>query len=151
MRERDGEMVLAVALVIWAVFGILIFRSGKEQGDVLQRVSFYLYKKINMWSRPGNGMKRRDNQVVRDLISLHPGGSPDLLLQEYHVAKIRILFLIVLAGSGIAACAEAANSMDGIGIVEGLLSRPEKQQTILLEASVEDAGKMWQKRQLHWM
>ena len=134
-------MVFAIVLITWGMFVILIFRSGKEQGNVLQRVSLYIYKRIHMWRPLGNGMKRRDNRVVRDLISLHPEGSKDLLLQEYQVAKIRILLLILLAGNGIAACAEAARGAESIWVAEGMISRPKEQQTIILEAVVEDAEK----------
>ncbi len=135
---RGEKMVLVAAMVIWVTFVTLIFRSGKEQGDVLQRVSLYVYKKINMWKLPGKGRNGRDTQVLQSLISLYPGGAPELLLQEYHVAKIRIILLILLAGSGIAGLADGVKSSEGMLTAEGALRRPRTQQTMMLEATVNE-------------
>jgi len=136
---RGDKMVLAAAITVWVTFFILILRSGREQGDLLQRVSLHVYKRIHIRKLPRRERKGQHTQVLQSLISLHPGEPPALLLQEYHVAKIRIILLILLTGSGIAGLADAAKGSAGILEAEGRLSRPKRQQTIMLEASVEDS------------
>ena len=133
-------MILAVVLAIWGTFLLLAVWSGKGQGDILQRVSMYLYKKMNVLSIAGKRIKLKNGQLVQSLIALHPGESPDLLLQEYHVAKIRILLLILLVGSGIAGCADVVKN-GGASVNEaGVLVRPRGQEPVNLEARVEAEG-----------
>jgi len=134
-------MILMVVLVIWSMFLLLAVRSGKGEGDILQRVSLHLYKRMHIWGVTGKWMKERNSQLVQTLISLHPGEMPDLLLQQYHVAKIRIMVLILLAGSGIAGCADVALNGDSIVDGAGVLVRPREQETVNLEARVEAEGK----------
>ena len=133
-------MILAVVLVIWGTFLLLAVRSGKGQGDILQRVSLHLYKKMNIWSMAGKGIKGKGGQLVQSLIALHPGEAPDVLLQEYHVAKIRILLLILLVGSGIAGCADVVKNGKDFVNGAGVLVRSSGQETVNLEARVEDEG-----------
>ena len=134
-------MILAAVLVIWGMFLLLAVRTGKGEGDILQRISLYLYKKMHIWGVTGKWMKERNSQLVQTLISLHPGEMPDLLLQEYHIAKIRIMVLILLAGSGFAGCADVARNGESIVNGTGMLVRPGEQETVSLEARVEEGGK----------
>lgn len=134
-------MILAVVLVLWGIFLALAVRLRKGKGDILQRISLYFYKKIHIWGMAEKRMKQRNIRLVQTLISLHPGEAPEILLQEYHVAKIRILLLILLAGSGIAGCADVVkNGVDSVNAA-GLLVRPREQETVNLEARVEADGK----------
>ena len=89
-------MILVVVLVLWGIFLALAVRLRNGKGDILQRISLYLYKKIHIWGMAEKRMNQRNTRMVQTLISLHPGESPEILLQEYHVAKIRIVLLILL-------------------------------------------------------
>lgn len=138
-KELEGvaDMVWVVMIVMWGLFLVCIFRGRKEQGDILQRASMYLYKKISRLILGRKSRKAQDGQVRQQLIALHPGKEPVTLLTEYYIGKIRIVILILLIGSSIACCSQFVTEEEGISLVDGILERPKEAQTVTLEAVVE--------------
>ena len=132
-------MVFGAGIMIWGLFGVLCLCSKKEQGNVFQRISMYIYKKISMWKMTQK-LLVQNMQVTQNLAALHPGEMPEKLLSEYHVEKIRIVILMLLVGSGIACCVDISAGSEGILAGEGIIRRPTERQTVVLEATVTEGG-----------
>ena len=132
-------MVFGAGIMIWGLFGVLCLCSKKEQGNVFQRISMYIYKKISMWKMTQK-LLVQNMQVTQNLAALYPGEMPEKLLSEYHVEKIRIVILMLLVGSGIACCVDISAGSEGILAGEGIIRRPTERQTVVLEATVTEGG-----------
>lgn len=92
----DG-MVLGVCIVIWVALVVLAVCSKREQGNLLQRMSIYLYKLCCMHRLP---LIERQ-QVSKDLERLHPGVSGRELQLDYYIEKLQLVVLILLVGSAL--------------------------------------------------
>lgn len=127
-------------MIIWGLFALLGFRSQKEQGRLSERVSIYIYKKLNTicWLR--HFLNRHMELVQRTLISLYPGQSPANLVTEYYVTKIRIVLWILLAGSILSFCTVWVGNSETWLRDSGIVERKEESGEVLLEALID--GKM---------
>ena len=88
-------MIVGVCLVIWGALGLVVVLSKQEQGDLLQRMSSFLYKFCCVHKLPI--VERR--QVSVDLGRLNPGRSERELQMDYYVEKLRLVLLVLLVGS----------------------------------------------------
>lgn len=88
-------MTIGVCSVILGLLGLLAVLSRKEQGDLLQRMSCFLYKFCCVHKLP---IVERQ-QVSVDLGRLHPGSSERELRIDYYTEKLRLMLLVLLAGS----------------------------------------------------
>ncbi len=135
-------MTIAITILVWIGFVCLIFRTKGEEGDVLQRVSTRLYKELCINKLFGSNMKTRDRQLMQNLAALHPGEASARLLVEYYTGKIRIVLIILLAGSGLACSAEIAGGASDVVVYQGVVNRGNATQTVKLEAEVEAEGEI---------
>jgi len=90
------------AVIIWAMWLLLLILSRREAGDLWHRPFLYIYKKGCMLPFVKSYIQSGERQIVKNLISLHPGGTPMQLLTEYYVEKLRLVIGILLMGSMIA-------------------------------------------------
>lgn len=88
-------MVLGLCLVILASLALLAFLSRREQGELLQRMSSFLYKLCCVYKL---GLVEKQ-QVGADLERLHPGMSARELQMDYYVEKLRLVILVLFLGS----------------------------------------------------
>lgn len=130
------EMIWLTVAVIWGMFVWCVIRARKEQGNVLQRTSTYIYKRICIWGLTKKKIRMQDRQVRQTLASLHPGKEMAVLLTEYYTGKIRVMMLILLIGSGVACLSKLAGEGE-LMLSDGVLSRPNKKQTVALQAVVD--------------
>ena len=129
-------MTIGLSMMFWGLLAGIALFSRKEQGDLLRRMSTWLYKKLSISQILQVYMRRQSRQVQQTLVCLHPGESPAQLLMEYYIGKIRIVLLILAAGSLLACGAELAKDTSRVQVVQGIVSRGEEEQTIMLEVSV---------------
>ncbi len=82
-------------MLIWGALGLVAVVSKQEQGDLLQRMSIFLFKFCCVHKLPI--VERR--QVSVDLGHLNPGRSERELQMDYYVEKLRLVLLVLLVGS----------------------------------------------------
>lgn len=127
-------MILGVTLVILALLVGLAYLSRKEEGDLLARMSFYLFKFccIRRFPIVDKG------QVRADLERLYPGASKREVQMEYYVNKLRLFLTVLLAGCllTLVLCIKTAmENGQGIASVDrGEVG--EGEQEVLLSATV---------------
>lgn len=87
-------MVMGITIGLLILFMGLACFSGKEEGDLLSRMSVYLFKIccVRRWSMVEKG------QVRTDLEHLYPGASKREAQMEYYVNKFRLCLLVLLVG-----------------------------------------------------
>lgn len=112
-------MVLGVCMAIWAVLGLIAVLSRKEQGDLLQRMSCYLYKQGCVHKVPL--LERR--QVNVDLERLNPGMAGRELQMDYYVEKLRLMVLVLLVGSVLTGMLSLKIELDSRWGLERMLER----------------------------
>jgi len=134
-------MVFVMVVLVWSLFGACVWFSRKEQGNLLNRMSFWLYKKCSTLPLLQDYFRKQDQKVLQILVLLHPGEAPVSLLQEYYTGKIRLVMCILAAGSLLAAGAETAGLIEAEGIVNGQVTRAQAPRSLILEASVEEDGR----------
>lgn len=86
-------VVFGVTVLLGYVFLGYVTREG--QGDMFRRMGSFLYDicYVKGWFVTNN------RGVINDLERLHPGRSGEALQKNYYVEKLRLLLLIVLAGT----------------------------------------------------
>lgn len=99
---------------------LLVCLSRQEEGNLLKRISVYLYKKGCIHRVP----LLNAHHVQRDLESLHPGQSGLLLQGEYYIRKLQLLLLVLCVGTLLGVLAHVRSDMEGSLTDEGALLRP---------------------------
>ena len=94
-NREEEEMILGICLGIWGGLLWIAYLSRKEQGELLQRMSNYLYKLCCVYKLPFVEGQR----VSMDLERLHPGVSCRELQMDYYTEKLRLVILVLFAGS----------------------------------------------------
>lgn len=88
-------MVVVFGVMVLLGYGFLGYVTREGQGDMFRRIGSFLYDVCYV-----KGWFVTNNRGVRnDLERLHPGKSGETLQKNYYVEKIRLLLLIVLAGT----------------------------------------------------
>lgn len=117
-------------------FVLLACLSRGEEGNLLRRISVYLYKKGCIHKNP----LLNAHHVQKDLESLHPGESGLLLQGEYYMQKIRLLLLVLGVGTLLGVAARAGADLEGSLTDCGELLRPspgEGERQVELRAWLE--------------
>lgn len=125
-----------IGLVIGTGFVLLACLSRREEGNLLRKISVYLYKKGCIHKNP----LLNAHHVQKDLESLHPGQSGLLLQGEYYMQKIRLLLLVLGVGTLLGVAAQAGADLEGSLTYCGELMRPspgEGEQQVKLRAWLE--------------
>lgn len=125
-----------IGLVIGTGFVLLACLSRREEGNLLRKISVYLYKKGCIHKSP----LLNAHHVQKDLESLHPGQSGLLLQGEYYMQKIRLLLLVLGVGTLLGVAAQAGADLEGSLTDCGELMRPspgEGEQQVKLRAWLE--------------
>lgn len=125
-----------IGLVIGTGFVLLTCLSRREEGNLLRKISVYLYKKGCIHKSP----LLNAHHVQKDLESLHPGQSGLLLQGEYYMQKIRLLLLVLGVGTLLGVAAQAGADLEGSLTDCGELMRPspgEGEQQVKLRAWLE--------------
>ena len=120
-----------------ACYLVLAFLSRGEQGNLLQRMGGYLYRKLS-GRTAGAGMPFASRGARQDLERLHPGGSGKDLEREYCAEKIGLVLVILLGGILLGLAAELAAGREAAQ--EGVLLRRqpgEGSRRVKLEASLD--------------
>lgn len=135
-------MILLVCLCIFVGLGVLLVKSRKEQGNLFQRMSHYLYKLccVRNWQLvEGEGVKT-------DLETLHPGKSGRELQMDYYVEKIQLFLVVLLAGTGLTCMLCIKSVMENSGSLESLERGQvgEGEQEVALLAKVGGKKEMLQ-------
>ncbi len=116
-----------IALVVSTGFLVLSVLARKqvpppEAASLLKpfyKIALYLYKKL--WNRiPGLFSSA---QVERDLVSLHPGGSRELLKTEYYGKKAAICLAVLFVGTLFGAAAKLGAMGEIVLREDGVVSR----------------------------
>lgn len=129
-------MACIVSLLILAVLGLLTVLSKREQGDVLGRISSFLYKICCIYKLP---LVERQ-QVSADLERLHPGMSARELQMDYYVEKIRLAVLVLLLGSSLTLVLWIKSGMEDSVARKGIVERGavgEGDREVYLIAQIE--------------
>lgn len=87
-------MVLGIMIGILILLVILVYLSRKEEGDLLARMSFYMFKVCCLWRLP----IVEKVQVRADLERLYPGASKREVQMEYYINKFRLFLTVLMAG-----------------------------------------------------
>ena len=128
-------MVIVFGGIILGLFGVLAVVSREGQGDVLWRMSSFLYDICHV-----RGLGIVNNRGVRnDLERLHPGQGSEALRKSYYVEKIRLMLLIVLAGTVLGLLLQVKLWAEGGGKTVEVLERAAAGQgdtEVVLEAVV---------------
>ena len=136
-------MILGISLAIWVGLFVLAFLARREQGDLLQRMSSYAYKLCRMYRLP---FAERE-QVGKDLERLHPGLSSRELLVDYYVEKLRLVLLVLAAGSLLSGLFFLKQRMDADLGTDGVLERgtvgEEEQEVQLIAKVAEETEELW--------
>lgn len=103
---------------------ILAFLSRREEGNFLERMSVYLYKKGCIYKIPLLNARH----VQRDLESLYPGQSGLLLQGDYYRKKIRLMLTVLCVGTLLGVLASIGSDMGGSLTERGELLRPARGQ-----------------------
>ena len=114
-------MVLGVCVGIWLILGLIAFVSKKEQGTLLQRMSSYLYKFCCIHRLPVTERQ----QVSVDLERLHPGMSGRELQMDYYMEKLRLVIIVLLAGSFLTGMLQLKSILDSALGAEAVLERKD--------------------------
>ncbi|MCI9072605.1 MAG: hypothetical protein HFH80_07305 [Lachnospiraceae bacterium] len=125
-----------IGSVIGAGFVLLACLARREEGNLLRKISIYLYKKGCIHKSP----LLNAHHVQKDLESLHPGQSGLLLQGEYYMQKIRLLLLVLGVGTLLGVAARVGADMEGSLTDCGELMRPspgEGEQQVKLRAWLE--------------
>ena len=101
-------------------FVLLACLSRGEEGNLLRRISVYLYKKGCIHKNP----LLNAHHVQKDLESLHPGESGLLLQGEYYMQKIRLLLLVLGVGTLLGVAARAGADLEGSLTVPSCMPLP---------------------------
>lgn len=129
-------MVLGITIGILVLIMVLAYLSRKEEGDLLARMSFYLFKICCIRRLP---IVEKDRVRV-DLERLFPGTSKREVQMEYYVNKFRLFLTILLAGCLLTLMLCVKTAMEtgrGISSVDrGEVG--EGEQEVLLSAKVGD-------------
>ena len=121
-------------MVILAGLAWLSFLSRREQGNLLQRMSNYLYKQCCVHKVPFI----EGGQVPTDLERLYPGVPKRELQLDYYVNKFRLILLVLFVGPfrtlmfSVKSALEAGSPMDGLS--RGQVG--EGEQEVLLSAQI---------------
>lgn len=88
-------MVVVFGVLVLLGFGFLGYVAREGQGDIFRRMGSFIYDVcyVKGWFVTNN------RGVINDLERLHPGRSGESLQKSYYVEKLRLLLLIVLAGT----------------------------------------------------
>ena len=81
-------MVLGITIGILILLVILVYLSRKEEGNLLARMSFYMFKVCCLWQLP----IVEKVQVRADLERLYPGASKREVQMEYYINKFRLSY-----------------------------------------------------------
>lgn len=133
-------MARILAIIIGLCLVIVMFLSRREEGDILQRMSLFLYKRAYSCVKLRRYLQMEERQVVGSLLSLHPGAPPTELLNQYYIEKIRMVLLVLGLGSLISLGAGMTEETTGAAVQAGIVSRGREAQTILLEATIKNKG-----------
>lgn len=87
-------MVLGITIGILVMLVVLAYLSRKEEGGLLDRMSFYLFKICCIRRLP----IVEKGQVRADLERLYPSASKREMQMEYYVNKFRLFLTVLLAG-----------------------------------------------------
>lgn len=109
-----------IGITVGAGIILLAFLSRREEGNLLDRISIYLYKKGCIHRVP----LLNAHHVQRDLESLHPGQSGLLLQGDYYIQKLRLLLLVLCVGTLLGVLVHARADMEGSLTAQGELLRP---------------------------
>lgn len=95
---------------------MLYYLSRREQGNVLQRMSHYLYKQccVHKVAFVEGG------QVPADLERLYPGMSKRELQLDYYVSKFRLILLVLLVGTLFTFLLSVKSALEAGAPMEGL-------------------------------
>ncbi len=88
-------MAFVICLVLLAGIGGIAVMSKKEQGELLERMSSFLYKRCCVY----NLRVVRSGQVGTDLERLYPGVPARTLQMDYYIEKIRLFLVVLLVGT----------------------------------------------------
>lgn len=88
-------MLIIICIIILVGFGALVFCSRKEQGEMPEKMSLYLYKFCCVHKLPIIETER----VALDLERLNPGMSKRELQLDYYVEKIKLFLMVLLVGT----------------------------------------------------
>lgn len=103
---------------------ILACLSRWEEGNLLERMAVYLYKKGCIYKIPLLNARH----VQRDLESLFPGQSGLLLQGDYYRKKIQLLLSVLCVGTLLGVLARAGSDMGSSLTEQGELLRPPQGQ-----------------------
>lgn len=127
-------MVFGITAGILLLLLVLAYFSRREEGEMLTRMSFYLFKLCCMRRLP----IVEKGQVRTDLERLYPGAAKREVLMEYYINKFRLFLMVLLVGSLLTMllCVKTAmENRGGIGaIARGQVG--EGEQEVLLSATV---------------
>ena len=127
-------MVIGSCVLIFILLALVFVLSRKEQGEPLQRMSNYLYKKCCVHKVP---FVEREG-VRLDLERLCPGKSRRELQLDYYVDKIKLFILVLLVGTALTCLLCVKRGVDNNTSPEGVPRNPvgEGEQEVVLSARV---------------
>ena len=131
-------MVCIVTLILWVGCGWCWFLARGEPGDVLHKISSFLYHKYNALGLGRKGMYPGGKDLGAVLTCLHPGEPVSGLLAAYYISKIRLTLLVLLIGSGLACAVRFSGEASKVAVQQGVVHRGEEKETVILEALVKD-------------
>lgn len=113
-----------VGALIGAGFAVLACLSRREEGNLLNKMAVYLYKKGCIYKVP----LLNAHHVQKDLESLHPGQSGLLLQGEYYMRKLRMVLLVLGVGTLLGVLIHGRSEMESRVTKQGELLRPDPGQ-----------------------
>ncbi len=109
-----------IGITVGAGIILLACLSRREEGNLFNRISIYLYKKGCIHRVP----LLNAHHVQRDLETLYPGQSGLLLQGDYYIRKLRLFLLVLCVGTLLGVLAHARADMEGSLTSRGELLRP---------------------------
>lgn len=109
-------MIIGICVLIFACLMVLYYLSRREQGDIFQKMSNYLYKQCCVHKVPFV----EGGQVPTDLERLYPGVPKRELQMDYYVNKFRLILLVLLVGTLLTFLLSVKNTMEARSPVDGL-------------------------------
>lgn len=109
-----------IGIALGTGLALLFFLSRREEGNLLRKVSVFLYKKGCIHRIP----LLNAHHVQQDLESLYPGQSSLLLQGDYYIQKLQLLLLVLCVGTLLGVMVHVKASVEGSLTGAGELLRP---------------------------